>query len=41
LYVIYSKLKDITEKEFEGIVNATNFIGGCSWIHPKKISVKK
>jgi len=28
LYTIYSKLADIAEKEFEDIVNTTDFIGG-------------
>jgi hypothetical protein len=28
MYMIYNKLKAITEKEFEDIVSSTNFIGG-------------
>ena len=28
MYTIYGKLKEIAEKEFVDIVNATNFIGG-------------
>ena len=28
LYTIYSKLKEIAEKEFRDIIKSTNFIGG-------------
>ena len=38
LYTIYSKLKEIAEKEFEDIVNTTDFIGGKASV-PNKLRI--